>query len=55
MKNKEHRMIYVVGDKEYKQIKEMKENHHLNISSLIRGFLEQKYQEFKKNEDNKVN
>lgn len=47
-------MIYVVDDKEYKQIREMKEKHHFNISSLIRGFLQQKYQEIKQDENTQV-
>jgi tricorn protease-like protein len=47
MKTHEHRMIYTVNEKQYQQIKELKKEKHLNISSLIRGFLAQTYQELK--------
>ena len=49
MKNKQHRMIYVVDDKEYLQIREIKEKYHFNISSLIRGFLENQYRNLSEN------
>jgi len=54
MKNKEHRMIYVADENLYIKIREIKKKYHLNISSLIRGFLEQKYSELKQNENNQV-
>ena len=45
--NKQNRMIYLVNDETFAKIKEMRIKYHLNISSLIRDFLEKKYEELK--------
>ena len=51
MNKKENRMIYMADDGLVKKIKEMREKYQLNISALIRDFLERKYKELK-NEKN---
>lgn len=55
MKRKYHRMIYVADDSLSEKITYMRKKHQLNISALIRDFLEKKYLELKTNEDNTVN
>jgi len=45
MKNKKYIMIYVVEENLHNKIIEMKKKNHINISSLIRDFLENKYKE----------
>jgi hypothetical protein len=42
-------MIYLADEELFQKIKEMKKLHHLNISSLIRDFLEKKYIELEQN------
>ena len=44
-----HRMIYVVNDDLFLKIREMKDKYHFNISSLIRGFLENQYRNLSEN------
>lgn len=48
-------MIYVADDSLSEKITYMRKKHQLNISALIRDFLEKKYLELKTNEDNTVN
>jgi hypothetical protein len=52
MNNKIHRMIYLANEELFQKIKEMKRIHHLNISSLIRGYLEAEYKRLKLLKDN---
>lgn len=47
MNKKENRMIYMVDDELFAKIKDMRDNHQLNISALIRDLLEKKYLEIK--------
>jgi hypothetical protein len=48
-------MIYLADDSLVEKVVYMRKKHQLNISALIRDFLEKKYSELKKNEDNTVN
>lgn len=45
--NKKYRMIYMADIELVKKIQEMRVKHQLNISALIRDFLERKYKELK--------
>ena len=45
MNKKENRMIFLADDELVKKIKVMREEYSLNISSLIRDFLDKKYKE----------
>lgn len=47
MNAKKYRMIYLTDIELANKIKEMRNEYHLNISSLIREFLDKKYQELK--------
>ena len=49
MNKKENRMIYLADDNLVKKIREMRKKYHLNISSLVREFLENKYKEIREN------
>lgn len=55
MNKKPNRMIYLADDSLVEKVAYMRKKHQLNISALIRDFLEKKYLELKKNEDNTVN
>jgi hypothetical protein len=43
--NKQNRMIYLADDQLVEKIKELREKHQLNVSAMIRDFLEKKYKE----------
>ena len=45
--NKKNRMIYLADDNLAAKIQEMRNKYHLNISSLIRDFLEDTYNQLK--------
>jgi uncharacterized protein YlbG (UPF0298 family) len=49
MKDKKYRMIYLADGELKAKIDEMKKEHHLNISAVIRDSLEKKYQELNEN------
>lgn len=53
MNKKPNRMIYLADDDLVEKIKEMRSKFQLNVSAMIRDFLEKKYQELKRNEDDK--
>ena len=48
MNKKDNRMIYMADDQLTKKINWIREKHQLNISAIIRNFLEKKYQELKR-------
>jgi len=45
------RMIYIVNDELLRKIEYMRYDCQLNISAVIRSFLEKKYEELTKNEN----